>query len=258
MSLSQKQRMRKLSSLGVTAGALVLASAPGEAAIVQFTDRAAWEAAVDSHLTEDFNEIAPFRLLNTTTTSVGLLNITTVVPDGSTGFTRITDGTAPSAKNIDGTNFLNLQLDGTPKSLVAFECSGVPSSWRLRKFELDGTPKSLVAFEFSDPMLAWGVDYSFTEFGDAAELAFDDFITTFGSPGQSGFIGFISDTTFDRIEFKDPHFSFAAVGLDNVSFAQTTAAEPSSVPEPSAILGSLSALGLALAIKRQGSSSDSQ
>jgi|GEM_PF-3552063 len=232
MSLSQKQRMRKLSSLGVTAGALVLASAPGEAAIVQFTDRAAWEAAVDSHLTEDFNEIAPFRLLNNTTTSVGLLNITTVVPDGSTGFTRITDGTAPSAKNIDGTNFLNLQLDGTPKSLVAFE--------------------------FSDPMLAWGVDYSFTEFGDAAELAFDDFITTFGSPGQSGFIGFISDTTFERIEFKDPHFSFAAVGLDNVSFAQTTAAEPSSVPEPSAILGSLSALGLALAIKRQGSSSDSQ
>ncbi len=226
MTAIERQTMRNLSGLAFAIGASLLAAVPGQAAVFQFTDRAAWEAAVEDHLTEDFNAIAPFRLLNNTTTPIGLLDIETVVPNGSTGFTRVTDGTSTSDKNIDGTNFLNLQLDGTPKSLTTLD--------------------------FSDPMLAWGVDYSFTGFGDAAELSFADFTTTFGGPNQSGFIGFISDTTFTRVDFKDPSVSFAAVGLDNVSFSQTIASEQTTVPEPSAVLGSFVVLAIGGLVQRQG------
>ena len=184
MFLSSKQQIQILSGLVVSLGTLAISSVPGEAAMIQFTDRAAWEAVVEGQLTETFDAIAPFRLQNNTTTPVGLLDIETVVPDGSTGFTRITDGTSSSAKNINGTNFLNLQLDGTPKSSIALE--------------------------FAEPTLAWGVDYQFTGFGDLAEVSFGDFTTTFGGPNQSGFIGFISDTAFDRVDFQDPYVSFAA------------------------------------------------
>ena len=229
MPLIGKQNMQNLAFLALTIETSALSALPAQAAIFQFTDRAIWEAAVAGHLTEDFNAIAPFKLPNTTTTSVGLLNIETVVPNGSTGFTRVTSGTSTSPKNIDGTNFLNLQLDGTPKSTIAFE--------------------------FSEPTLAWGMDYAFTGFGDATELSFADFTTTFGGPNQSGFIGFISDTSFKRVNFKDPSASFAAVGLDNVSFAQNIAAEQTTVPEPSAVLGSIVVLTIGGIVRCQRASS---
>ena len=226
MTLTIREIISNASGFAIALAAVTLSSVPCQAAVIRFTDRAAWEAAVGSFLTEDFNAIAPFRFRNNTTTTVGLLDIETVVPDGSTGFARITDGTSTSAKNVDGTNFLNLQLDGTPKSLVSFD--------------------------FSDPMQAWGFDYSFTDFGNLAEVSFGNFTTKFGGPGQSGFIGFISDTAFASADLKDPHVSFSALGVDNVSFAQMPAPEPASTPEPSAALASLIILGVGAAMKRKG------
>lgn len=225
MSLTTKQNVKNASVLALTLGALALGADPSEAGVIQFSDRSAWEAAVQSFLTEDFNGTTPFRLSNNTTTTVGLLDIATVVPDGSSGFTRISEGNPASTKNIDGTNFLNLQLDGTPKNSIAFE--------------------------FSQPTFAWGVDYSFTGFGDAAEVAFGDFTAKFGGPNESGFIGFISDTAFTNVNFKDPSISFAAVGLDNVSFSQINPADSQNIPEPSTVLGSLLVLGFGSLMKRK-------
>ena len=226
MSLTTKQNVKNASVLALTLGTLALGAAPSEAGVIQFSDRSAWEAAVQSFLTEDFNDITPFKLDNNTTTTVGLLDIATVVPDGANGFTRVSEGNPASPKDTDGTNFLNLQLDGTPKGSVAFE--------------------------FSEPTFAWGVDYSFTGFGDAAEVAFGDFTANFGGRNESGFIGFISDTAFTNVNFQDPNISFTAVGLDNVSFSQINPNESQNIPEPSTMLGSLMVLGIGSLIKRKG------
>lgn len=226
MSLTTRQNIKNISVLALTLGTLALGAAPSEAGVMQFSDRSAWEAAVQSFLTEDFNSTTPFRLANNTTTTVGILDIATVVPSGSTGFTRVSEGNPASLKDIDGTNFLNVQLDGTPQSSMAFE--------------------------FSAPTFAWGVDYSFTGFGDAAEVAFGDFTADFGGKNESGFIGFISDTAFTNVNFRDPSISFATVGLDNVSFSQINPTESQNIPEPSTMLSSLVVLGIGSLMKRKG------
>jgi len=203
-------------SIAVTVGACALSLAQtASAAVITFTDRAAWEAAVTGIQTETFDSVAAATLANNATTTVGSLDVETVVPPGAGGTTRVEDGANnPLGTNVNGTNYL--------------------------RFGLDGTPKREVNITFDTPVVAWGADYQFGPLTDPAEVTVDGVATNFGGRDESGFIGFISDTAFSDISFRDPFVSVAFFGLDNLSTATARA-----VTEPAAawLLG-LGLLGL--------------
>jgi len=167
------------------------------ATTVMYTDRSLWEAALTSTITtEDFNSVTPVAIAANTTSSIGSLSIESF---NTTGFTQINDGS--SDRNIDGSNFLQLLIDGSP--IIS---------------------ANLI---FPEAILAWGMDYN--QIADQTHVTFLD-ITELatGAHNTSGFVGFISDSLFSEVALTDPFISFSAIGIDNVSYV-------SAVPVPAAV-----------------------
>ncbi len=200
----------------LTLSLIIVSFASVLSATTIFTDRTEWENAIaeqelGSIQTEDFNSTNPGTLPKNATTNVGLLDIEVIVPQGAQGVTIISDGTGEF--NFDGSNYLHMGLDGTPKREVNIS--------------------------FSGPIVAWGADFgtrnTFSDdpavtFGDVFEQRLGQLIP--GGLGNSSFVGFISEDPFDFLNFKDPFASTAVFGADNLSFVQLD----SSVPEPSTFI----------------------
>ena len=190
--------MRKV-QLASAITALVL-STGASAVTVTYTDRGLWEAAITGAITaEDFNALTPSTIATDTTTSIGLLSIETFNTDSGT---HINDGTG--ARNIDGSNYLQVRTDGGPIGSIRSANLILPES-----------------------IYAWGMDFS--QYGDQTHVSFLDITEQpIGPHNSSGFIGFVSDTAFSQIALTDPYISFSDVGIDNFSYV-------SAVPVPAAV-----------------------
>lgn len=199
-----------------------LATQRASAGLVVFTDRAAFEAAVGSFVTEDFNALADADF-STGLNSAGQVD---VLIAGAPGANGIRNG-ATSGLSIDGSPFFRGETDTSPPDV------GFPS------------------LSFRSPVIGFGADFvgtltagllTLTIGADTVE--FDDFLTGDGD----GFLGFVADAPFHKARFRqeDPSNN-EQFGLDNLSFAPVVAA----VPEPStlALSGTAALLGLACALR---------
>jgi hypothetical protein len=196
-----------LSTLALGALLGTAAAAPAEAAIVTYTDRAAWEAAVSSFTEVDFNGFPgqPAQFDGGATVDVGPFSLT-----GDTSYSA--------------------SMWITNDHVQANVCD---ESWCGITFGY--------SIDFDAPILAFGAD-----FGDltASGIDFDVDGETVEGPrsGQDGFFGFVSTTPFTSIRafgVNEVH------DFDNVVFASELAPtqEPVGVPAPAA----LSLLGAGLA-----------
>ena len=171
-------------------------SANAGATLIVFSDRAAWQSAVDGPtLTEDFNGLLPQALI-LGTNDAGLIDIelfdqagANVIDDGSGG------------NSIDGSVFWNGNVD-------AF---GSPSS----------------AAVVSGPILGFGADWISTTTGGGLTVLVGTDLLNFAdhlSGDGDGFLGVVADAPFSQIIFDTVSGSPEQFGLDNFSFA--------TVPEP--------------------------
>lgn len=167
---------------------------PAPAETVTYSDRATWENAVNTLtaiVTEDFNAQPLGQLTDNAANTVGLI---TVFPHNAAG-SAIQDGTA--GRQIDGTQFLHTLVDADP----------------VRTMDVSfGVDVTSLGFDFTQ--LVPG--------GDNVELTLgngDNFVLGEIVEASAGFVGFISDTSFDTITFHDPFISFSDVGIDNFSYA---------------------------------------
>ena len=108
---------RNLVSIIALIAATAWCAPTASAAVTPFFDRTAWEGVVSGSflVTEDFDAETPANFPNNATTAAGILDIETVVPAGAAGLTGIGDGGSADDRNVNGSNYLNLGLDGTPK-----------------------------------------------------------------------------------------------------------------------------------------------
>ena len=192
------------------------------AALTTFTDRTAWETAVGSFTSENFNatpETDP--IPNNTVFDVGAYNVfytTSGGIDETNNFILDNDSLA----SIDGTIFLSLMVDiGGPDTTTALE------------------------LRFDAPIGAFAADWnavsntsSLTSSAGGMSINLSDLLgpapAGFTTPFQDGgFLGFTSDTLFSTITFS------AAIGdvfvLDNTAFS--TATTPIPVPSTAGLFG---------------------
>lgn len=154
-----------------------------------FTDRESWNEAVSDLGTvtlEDFNDFDTQGFASDTPTELGDLLFEFVNTSGG-----IRSGSRASA--IDGTQFFGVRLDGNPIMTARME--------------------------FPFPVLAWGMDYRHT--GDQTHVTFGDVTEMpIGRHNTTGFIGFISDSSFEEVQFTDPFISFNDFVMDNLVFVE--------------------------------------
>ena len=196
--IPSKKSFANLSLFALVASAFL---SHASAATLTFTDRSLWEASVSGPIiTENFNTATPGPIAANATSAVGSLSIQTINPLLQTpGFTQINDGTG--GRSVDGSNYLQVRTDGSPVASA-----------------------NLI---FPNSIVAWGMD--FNQFADQTHVTFLDILEMpVGPHNTSGFIGFISDTSFNQIALTDPFISFSDIGMDNVSYV-------SAVPVPAAI-----------------------
>lgn len=177
-------------------------STVSNAAVITFTDRATWAAAVNGTLNlQDFNAEA---VGSFDSRDFGDFSAAEV---GGGLFSSIQPGS--NSNNIDGTNFLQLQ-----------------SSF---------SPGSVLRFTFDNPITALGFDYTSTDpTGDEFEIELPElgFQNTFGPDGTSGFFGLISTDAFSQADFSDTVGNGGFLGsgsLDNVEFSAGQVPEPASI-----------------------------
>ncbi len=162
-------------------------------AAVIFTDRAAWELAIESWVTEDFNSLAPF-----------------LVPEG-----------------ISSLGLIERELRGPPNANQLGDAGAVGG-----QFAIDGT-KNVIghvlnggvthpSILFDEPVIGFAADWRSTHSGgtllamefDGTTINFEDHL-----PGNgTGFLGVIADNPFARVDFDTVTNGAEAFGMDNLSF----------------------------------------
>ena len=167
----------------------------GSAATAQttFTDRASWEAAGGGGFSiEDFDALAPTGDLPLGVTAVGSFSVEYAETSPSaTGSVRLADGA--DGLNVNGTNFLRI--------------------------EVDGSPNDEVTLIFNPPVRAWGADVLAPFFGNPIDVDLDGvFLAQPAQTDAPGFFGFRSDVPVARVTFRNGFTSTSQLGLDNVSF----------------------------------------
>jgi hypothetical protein len=201
-----------LSTLALGALLGTAAAAPAEAAIVTYTDRAAWEAAVSSFTEVDFNGF----------------------PGQPAFFAGVTVDVGPFSLTGDSTGVdMWITNDHAQANVCDAVLCGVTFGYSI---------------DFDASILAFGADFGGLT---GSGIAFDVDGEKVGGPryGQNGFFGFVSTTPFTSIRVfgvNEVHV------FDNVVFASELAPtqDPVGVPAPAAL--SLLGAGLAaLAVTRR-------
>jgi hypothetical protein len=202
-------------ALLAAAGALALGASPASASIVQYTDRAAFEAAAGLLTVETFNDFAPGKL----------------APLRDLGaFTVSTNNTAAIASggDINGSNDLSVNLTADANGGL-------------------GT----LTFTFDTRILAFGADFFSLNNGFVQRT----FARVDGQifnplPRSPAFLGYISTTGFSTLSFSNQlgGGNNDAFQLDNLAYST-----PGSVPEPASWALMLTGfLGAGAALRRGG------
>jgi hypothetical protein len=162
------------------------------------TDRDDWSLLVDTMSTEDFDLIPEMELPSNVITTIGALDFYVDVPARAGGVTRIDLGTSGDSRVVNGTTYMRLGLDGTPKRTVTVT--------------------------FPEPVYGVGFDYrSSAPFTDPGNFDAGGESSDFGGAGTAGFIGFVSATSFTTLTLTDPFSSSTVFGLDDLSYATALA-----------------------------------
>ena len=198
-------------------GVLLLAPISVQAAIIEFFDRASWNAAVSGEYIVNFNDFTADTLFFPVPVDRGPFSIAAdgVPTGGGRNLIDVSPFTAPGTSVVDGTPYAQVYVDGGADSGTLI------SAW----------------LSFDTPITAFAADFGAPGNTSPLELV----LNTAGSPtiaavpgtGMSlEFYGFISTLAFDHLEFTNLRND--GFGLDNVSVVP--------VPEPSTAL--LLAFGL--------------
>ena len=194
--------------------------------LVFYTDRSAWESAVNTDITvEHFDSVTPYFLAEGMN-NAGLIDIEMLNLSGVNEFNSIDDGS--SILNIDETPF-------------------------FRGGCLRADPDVLINLRIPFSAIAFGGDFTSTHSSDGLVLQVDGLQYSFEellpSDDGDGFLGFISSNVFSTVTLFDPVQDDPAnnvfrlgetFGLDTVSFA---------VPEPATLF--ILGLGTLLTRKRK-------
>ena len=197
-----------------------------KADLVFYTDRSAWESAVNADITdENFDAVTPY-ILTEGVNNAGLINIEMLNLSEINEFNSIDDGS--SILNIDETPF-------------------------FRGGCLRADPDVLINLWIPSSGIAFGGDFTSTHSSDGLILQVDGLQYSFEEllplDDGDGFLGFISSNVFSTVTLFDPVQDDPAnnvfrlgetFGLDTISFA---------VPEPMTL--SLLAFGVLLTRKRK-------
>lgn len=197
MNAEREEQMKKM--LTIVSIALFILLSSHVSALTVYTDRAAWESATGSFITENFNNLTPFQF-TTGLNSVGLIDV---------------DVTGPVHENqLGGPSTLNGQfaIDRT-NHLIGHVLNG-------------GITHPTIIFQ--NPVYSFAADWRTTLSGgrlivlefDGQTIHFDDYLSGDGS----GFLGVIADNAFSQVVFGAESTDAEAFGMDNLSF--------SPVPEP--------------------------
>ena len=205
------------------AAALTVASVQTvQAAIITYTDRATWEAAVSTFQTETFNSVTTDTIF--TDGGIGFADLTLTSTGGISADVRIDLPTFeynPGTADIDGTARVNLGgLLDTSILTIAFDFAVSAIGFDTVNYDSDD--------DSADAFIGGGATF----IGSFPELR-----------GQTGFIGVIdtSGADLDAISIRrQSGASDTFVAFDNVSYRQAGVSAP--VPEPT----SLALLGLGL------------
>lgn len=196
---------------------IVLALPATAATVTEFSDRAAFSAALGPLQTEDFNSDGTDRFFDTAPLDFGPFSVS--APDGPV-FTR--GGDRRNKLDVPSARPRSIVVDGTPFLNVLIQ------------------PEDRFVIRFDRPVFGFGADLrQFNEVPRVRiQLDDDDFLSPSTAEGLR-FFGLVSDVAFRTVTFtavRSDNF-----GLDNLSFA------PAAVPLPAAgwlLLGGLAALGL--------------
>lgn len=207
-----------------------LATDTAGAAIMVFTSRADWEAAVGTFQTEDFESTPLGTLPGGTTTNLGLVDFSYPgAPSGSPA-PRIRDsGTVNGTRELVGHIFDPGAGGGT-------------------------TNPGPHTITFASPIWAFGADFESTLSGDNVTVTFAGMTIKFSdfliAPGN-GFLGVVADTTFSTIVFGTEDasgYTAELFSIDDLSFSVAETA----VPEPGMLgLVALGLAGLGVAARRR-------
>lgn len=112
--------MRFASAIVLVAGGCV---APALGQLTVYTDRAAWEAAVGSFMTEDFNNLTPGVIADGATLDTGMIQLTRDGSDnGGDGLFEVEPG--GNFGNVDGTTFISGETGASPHENILVEFGG--------------------------------------------------------------------------------------------------------------------------------------
>jgi hypothetical protein len=183
-------------------------------AVTIFTSRSAWESAVGSFVTEDFDALAPFEF-STGLNSVGLIDVYVTGPDYENQLGG--PSTLGGQFAINGTNHLiGHVLDGGtthPTVIFPYPIIGFAADWRSTT-----TGGHLLTMTF-----------------DNTTIHFDDYLSDDGT----GFLGIKATNTFTQAVFGTETTYAEAFGMDNLSIT----------PEPATV--TLLGLGALRLIRRK-------
>ncbi len=207
-----------MKQLLMTAAALavVMVAAPASAAVTQFTDRTAFEAAAGAVSTETFEGFANMGV--SPSTDLGAFTVDT------NGSASLTDGAG--GFNVNGSRYLNVNITSDTGA-------GGPGS---------------VTFTFDTAITAFGADFRSLNNNVLRTYAVVGGITFDPLPMAPNFLGFVSDTAFTTVTFFNPlgGGNNDQFGLDNL-----TTSGGGAIPEPGTWALMIGGFGLAGAALRR-------
>ncbi|HAX77471.1 MAG TPA: PEP-CTERM sorting domain-containing protein [Cyanobacteria bacterium UBA11372] len=212
-------------TLAMGTATLVLGTLSSAQAYTLYTNRAAWQAAVDaisaSVTTDTFSTNIP--KAQTITLGSGIVSTNSFPPDISA---------IPFDNNaVTGGQYRNATGGDTASATITWTFPGAVRAFGADFFSVNASGLTLTGnFDGTGDQT----------FGLNAQIG-----------GNTGFFGVIGNIDFGSIVFGNAGSSVDGFDIDNASFAVTPSQPPSSVPEPSTVMA-LAVMAGGLFLSRQG------
>ena len=213
MAKTMSKLMSKLAVAAAGTMALLASNVNQADAFQLYTDRMAWQSALDA---------------------LGALTTTETFDNPKANASTITFDSGVISTGVNGTS-RNLIVNGRYEGWVDGPNNGLPEAFET------------ITWQFPNPIFAFGADWISTATGEMLGISgnFDgtgeqtiSFLDVLGRPG-TGFLGIIGEANFSQITFTttepDLFIDNEFYQVDNLSFASATTSTP--VPEPGTIAG---------------------